>query len=140
MQRNGLKKWNLKLEKVDILKFMNLKKGTLDELIDKYTNESRLDGCYVIKTDLKKEEAETQIIHSRYKDLSFVESAFRTSKSNLERPIYVRSEMSTYGHVLVVMLAYIITKELDKSWSKLYLTVDEGLRSLSTLAMQEITV
>ena len=114
----------------------------LSSILDKaeLDNESRLDGCYVIKTDLKKEEAETQIIHSRYKDLSFVESAFRTSKSNLERPIYVRSEMSTYGHVLVVMLAYIITKELDKSWSKLYLTVDEGLRSLSTLATQEITV
>jgi transposase len=110
----------------------------LDEIALK--NESILDGCYVLKTDLKKE-VEAQIIHDRYKDLAFVESAFRTCKSNLEiRPIYVRSEMSTYGHVLVVMLAYMIMKELDKTWSKLYLTVEEGLRSLSTLTTQEITV
>ncbi len=62
------------------------------------------------KTDLKKEDAKTEVIRERYKDLAFVETAFRTCKSTLEiRPIYVRSEMSTYGHVLVVMLVYMIT-------------------------------
>jgi len=71
---------------------------------------SRLDGCYVIKTDLPKAVAGTQIIHDRYKDLSLVEQAFRTCKTaHLEvRPIYVRNEASTRGHVLVVMLAYFI--------------------------------
>lgn len=105
------------------------------------TKEAELDGCYVIKTDLQKEQCDTQAVHDRYKDLAFVESAFRTCKSNLElRPVYVRLEASTYGHVLVVMLAYMITRYLDQKWSSLYLTVKEGLRSLNTLTLQEVTV
>ena len=39
---------------------------------------SLLDGCYVIKTDLPREAADTQIIHDRYKDLAMVEQAFRS--------------------------------------------------------------
>ena len=100
-----------------------------------------LDGCYVIKTDLQKENCNTQTIHDRYKDLALVESAFRTCKSVLElRPIHVRLKASTYGHVLVVMLSYMIIRYLDQQWSSLYLTVEEGLRSLNTLTLQEVMV
>lgn len=103
--------------------------------------EANLDGCYVIKTDLEKTECDKQTVHERYKDLALVESAFRTCKSNLElRPVYVRLQASTYGHVLVVMLAYMIIRYLDQKWSSLYLTVEEGLRSLSTLTAQEVSV
>lgn len=103
--------------------------------------DSKLDGCYVIKTDLLRKDVSTQNVHDRYKDLAMVESAFRTVKSDLEiRPIYVRSEESTRGHVLVVMLAYMIMRELDNTWKHLYLTVDEGLRSLSTLTMLEVSL
>jgi transposase len=103
--------------------------------------ESKLDGCYVIKTDLKENQCDVATIHDRYKDLALVESAFRTCKSSLElRPVYVRSETNTYGHVLVVMLAYMIVRYLCQKWASLYLTVEEGLRSLNTLMMQEITV
>lgn len=106
----------------------------LDEL-------SKLDGCYAIKTDLTPEDASKEDVHARYKDLAMVESAFRTVKSDLEiRPIYVRSEESTRGHVLVVMLSYMIIRELDKAWSRLYLTVEEGLRSLSTLTLIDVSV
>lgn len=101
---------------------------------------SRLDGCYAIKTDLPSSHGNVQDIHDRYKDLKFVESAFRAFKSELEiRPIYVRAEESTRGHVLVVMLSYMIIRELDRLWSSLYLTVDEGLRSLSTLTILEVS-
>lgn len=100
-----------------------------------------LDGCYVIKTDLSVRECNMQAIHDRYKDLALVESSFRACKSILElRPIHVRLEASTYGHVFVVMLAYMIIRHLDQKWSSLYLTVEEGLRSLSTLTLQEVTV
>ena len=103
--------------------------------------EEELDGCYIIKTDLPEKICDAQMIHDRYKDLALVESAFRTCKSTLElRPIYVRSEASTYGHVLVVMLAYMIIRYLDQKWSSLYLTVEEGLRSLNTLTLQEVTI
>ena len=37
-----------------------------------------LDGCYVIKTDVKKEILSTKEVHDRYKDLAKVEHAFRT--------------------------------------------------------------
>lgn len=117
------------------------RKLSIVDNISALTEEEKLDGCYVIKTDLQKTECDTKAIHDRYKDLALVESAFRTCKSNLElRPIYVRSEASTYGHVLVVMLAYMIIRHLDQKWSSLYLTVEEGLRSLSTLTLQEVTV
>ncbi|MFH1860077.1 MAG: hypothetical protein ABH870_03560 [bacterium] len=40
--------------------------------------ESLLDGCYVLKTNLSNESDSKEIIHARYKDLSRHESAFRT--------------------------------------------------------------
>lgn len=109
----------------------------LDE--EKKGEEANLDGCYVLRTDLTAEEAQLKVVHDRYKDLAMVESSFRAVKSDLDlRPIYVRSEESTRGHVLVVMLAYMIVRELDKAWKHLYLTVEEGLRSLSTLTLLEV--
>ena len=103
---------------------------------------SLLDGCYVIKTDLPREAATTQIIHDRYKDLAMVEQAFRSCKTDfLEvRPVYVQREKSTRGHVLVVMLAYMIVRALREAWAPLDVTVEEGLRHLSTLCSIEMTV
>lgn len=103
---------------------------------------SCLDGCYVIKTDLPKDVADKQIIHNRYKDLAEVERAFRTFKTNfLEvRPVYVQTEKSTRGHVLVVMLSYIIVRRLRRAWEKFDLTVEEGLKQLSTLCSMEMKV
>jgi transposase len=97
--------------------------------------EARLDGCYVIVSDLTTEQADTKTIHERYKDLAQVERGFRMSKTgHLElRPIYVRSEKSTRGHVFVVMMAYLIRRNLERAWSQLDLTVEEGLNALKTL-------
>lgn len=108
---------------------------------DALAKESELDGCYVIKTDLLEATCDIQTIHDRYKDLALVEAAFRTCKSDLElRPVYVRRAASTYGHVFVVMLAYMIMRHLEQKWASLYLTVGEGLCSLNTLTLQEVTV
>jgi len=91
----------------------------------------------VIKTELIQNDISAKLIHKRYKDLYFLESAFGTIKSDLDiRPVYVRSEENTRGHVLVVMLAYVITKELEKACKELSLTVEEGLRYLSTLCVE----
>jgi transposase len=104
--------------------------------------ESLLDGCYVIKTDLAKGVADKQLIHDRYKDLAEVEKAFRDCKSvNLEvRPVFVRSEKSTRGHVLVVMLAYMIIRKLREAWTTFDMTVEEGINQLTTLCSMEIKV
>lgn len=68
-----------------------------------------LDGCYVIKTGLKEDEADTYVVHDRYKDLTEVERAFRDCKTaNWEvRPIHVRKEESSAdsGTVQVKILA-----------------------------------
>ena len=102
---------------------------------------SNLDGCYCLKTDLKGEEATKELVHERYKSLAEVEWAFRTSKSTLEvRPIYVRKESRTRGHVFVVMLAYHIVKELAQCWCELDMTPSEGVNELTSLCMTEVTI
>ncbi len=103
---------------------------------------SKLDGCYVIKTDLPESAASKQVVHDRYKDLAEVEQAFRTCKTaHLEtRPIHVRTAEHTRGHVLVVMLAYLIRRELSQAWSALDVTVEEGLDQLQTLCSTEIKI
>ena len=103
---------------------------------------SRLDGCYVIKTDLPESAASKQVIHDRYKDLAEVEQAFRTCKTaHLEtRPIYVRTAEHTRGHVLVVMLAYLIRRDLSQAWTSLDITVEEGLNQLQMLCSTEISL
>ncbi|MGH9625525.1 MAG: IS1634 family transposase [Bryobacteraceae bacterium] len=103
---------------------------------------SRLDGCYVLKTDLPPRAASKQVVHDRYKDLAEVEQAFRTCKTtHLEtRPIYVRTAEHTRGHVLVVMLAYLIRRELSRAWAPLDVTVEEGLHQLQTLCSTEMKV
>jgi hypothetical protein len=103
---------------------------------------SRLDGCYVLKTDLPQNAASKKVIHDRYKDLEEVEQVFRNCKTaHLEtRPIYVRTAEHTRGHVLVVMLAYLIRRDLSRAWTSLDATAEEGLNQLQTLCSTEITV
>lgn len=104
--------------------------------------ESYLDGCYVIKTDLKENEANADLVHDRHKDLSEVEKVFRECKTvNLEvRPVYVRKEESTQGHVFVVMLAYMIIRRLRRAWAGFDLTVEGGLEQLATICSMEVKV
>ncbi len=111
----------------------------MDELA--FAEECRLDGCYVIKTDLAGT-TDARTVHDRYCDLEKVEKAFRTCKtSHLEiRPVYVRNEKSTRGHALVVMLAYLIVRYLQNAWKELDLTVEEGLNRLSTLSAMEMKI
>lgn len=103
---------------------------------------SLLDGCYVIKTDLPANVMDAETVHTRYKDLAMVERAFRTSKTgHLEvRPIYVQTEANTRGHVLVVMLAYLIVRKLKSAWADLDLTVEESLEHLKGLCAMEMKI
>jgi hypothetical protein len=102
----------------------------------------KLDGCYVLKTDLPVALGDARTVHGRYKDLALVEWAFRTSKTaELEmRPIHVRLASRTRGHALVVMLAYRIVQELACRWRDIDATVQEGLDELSTLCATEMLV
>ena len=142
----AIKDVNKKIVQLKIDKWLTVisQERTLKLEVDNKSLEevSRLDGCYVIKTDLPKEIADKQIIHDRYKDLTEVERAFRTCKTALleVRPVYVQTEKSTRGHVLVVMLAYMIVRVLRGAWQNFDLTVEEGLKQLTTLCSMEIKV
>jgi hypothetical protein len=142
-----LKALSKAVEKLKLQSWVGLKAGETRLLalaIDQSARdeEAKLDGCYVLKTDLKAEQASKEVVHERYKDLALVEQAFRTSKTvQLElRPIHVRREVSTRGHALVVMLAYRLVRELAQRWRELDLTVAEGLQKLSSLCAIEVVV
>src|SRR5215470_6119341 len=108
---------------------------------DAQTEAAKLDGCYVLKTDLTPAQAQKELVHDRYKDLASVEHAFRTCKTaHLEvRPIFLRREARTRAHAFVVMLAYQIIQYLAACWSPLDLTVEEGLHALTTLCLVEVS-
>lgn len=101
-----------------------------------------LDGCYVIKSNVPRDAVQKEILHGRYKDLAYVESAFRDMKTNqLEvRPVNVRKASRTRGHVFIVMLSYFISKYLREKWAEFDLTVEEGIKELSTICCIETHV
>jgi len=142
----ALKRVQAKLEKLRVTRWLSVRAEGRDLRLEEdeaaLEAERRLDGCYVLETGLPQDAASAETIHSRYKDLTLVENAFRASKTgHLElRPIYVRNEDSTRGHVFVVMLAYLIRRELQRAWAPLNLTVEEGLRNLNTLCVMELPI
>src|SRR5499426_1357295 len=107
---------------------------------DAQTEAAKLDGCYVLKTDLTPAQAPKEMVHDRYKDLASVERAFRSCKTvPLEmRPIFLRLEERTRAHAFVVMLAYQIIRYLASCWSAFDVTVAEGLQALTTLCLVEV--
>ena len=118
----------------------NLRALALEEDAAARQEQARLDGCYVIQTDLPKQAASPQTVHDRYKDLALVERDFRTMKTgHLEfRPWYVVTEENTHAHALTSMLALKVRRQLEQAWQKLDLTVEEGLRELERFNVMEL--
>lgn len=106
----------------------------------KKKKQMRLDGCYVLKTDRKKDEISTQEVHDRYKSLADVEWAFRTMKTTLleMRGIFVRKASRTRAHVFIVMLSYMIAYKLRRHWHDVDVTVEEGIAELSSVHAIEV--
>lgn len=103
---------------------------------------SRLDGCYVIKSNLNTDKIGTEEIHSKYKDLAEVEWAFRTMKTTLleVRPVYVRRADRTRAHVFIIMLAYMLAHNLRKLWREIELTTEEGIAELASICSIEVNI
>ena len=129
-------------EKISTYKLKQIVKCELQERnlvyeIDEIALEKagELDGCYVIKTNVPAEELDKETAHKRYKDLSQVETAFRTIKTGLEhlRPIYVRKKVSTRGHVFVATLAYMIVKYIKDATSDLDLSIKYIINTLDKI-------
>ncbi len=56
------------------------------------------------------------------------------------RPINVRLASRTRGHTFVVMLAYLIIQELSYRWRNIEMTVEEGIKELSTLCITDVNL
>ena len=103
---------------------------------------ARLDGCYVIKTDLPPHLASPETAHARYQGLAEVEYAFRTMKTTLleMRGIFVRKATRTRAHVFVILLAYLLAYQLRRLWHDVELTLEQGIVELASICAIELTL
>jgi hypothetical protein len=142
----ALRKVRQKAQQLKILDILHIseegRQVTLSVDAEALAEVSKLDGCYVLKTDLTVQQCVKEVVHARYKDLAQVEWAFRTSKTmQLEmRPLFLRLAQRTSAHALIVMMAYRIVQELANRWSTLDLTVEEGLEELDTLCAVDVLI
>lgn len=105
---------------------------------EKYTQAKQLDGKYIIVTNVKKEKMSKESVRGEYKNLKYVEHAFRDMKTTqLDiRPIYHINEDTTRGHVFVTMFAYAIVRELENRifpWLK-----QNNINNKEQLSLQDI--
>ncbi len=110
-----------------------------------------LDGCYCIESDVSADHLSPQDVHDRYKDLQQVERNFRRLKTTfLEvRPIFVRKEQRTRGHVFIALLALKVLRLMEQRLGDAFGTTDtnpeaenadSALTALSRLSLEHYTL
>ena len=104
---------------------------TIDEA--QQADVARLEGCYVLETDVAKDKMEARTVEERYRDLQQVERDCRTMKTALleVRPIFVRKKSRTCGHVFVAMLALKLARTLEGRLKTAFGTTEQGDSALS---------
>jgi len=124
----ALQTW-VKRYKLSHLVSLGLDERQLTLMIDTAAHEQALQlaGCYVLETDVPAELLDTQTAHDRYKDLACVEQDLRTLKTGLleVRPIFVRKDNRTRGHVFVCLLALQLSQELQRRLATTYGTTKD---------------
>ena len=102
------KQW-LTLHKLTNFAELKLEERKIVETVNAEAKRKSLElaGCYVLVSDVAKENLITEQIHENYMALQKVQRDSRTMKTGrLEiRPVFVRKESRTRGHVLCAMLA-----------------------------------
>lgn len=93
---------------------------TIDQ--GKVEQEERLDGCYVIRTEVPEQTLDTGSVVDAYKSLGHVERAFRNLKTaQLEmRPFYHKTDDRIRAHVFVCMLAYYLQWHMTQRLKPLF--------------------
>jgi transposase len=105
-----------------------------------------LAGCYVVVSDVSKDRMSGQEVHDSYIGLQKVERDFRAMKTGLleVRPVFVRKESRTRGHVLACMLALKVSREIERRLQAAFGTTDsdphtvtlsDALASLSRMCL-----
>ena len=111
----------------------------------------QLAGCYVVVTDVPKQQMNEQAVHDNYVSLQKVERDFRQLKTGLleVRPVFVRKESRTRGHVFCCMLALKLSREIERRLQAAFgttdadpyaLTVGDALAALSRLCLLEYQI
>jgi transposase len=128
------RKW---IDRYKLSRFVRVRlEGRLLQLeVDEEAREQALllAGCYVIESDVPASLLKAQAVHDSYRDLAQVEQDFRTLKSGLLelRPIFVRKESRTRGHVFSCMLALKISRQMRTRLAAQFGTIDEDPHGLT---------
>lgn len=136
-----------KMEKFFIIDYAEGKFSfTKDE--GKVKQYSKLDGCYIIRSNVEKNKLDKKQVRERYKDLKMVEQAFRTMKTTelQVRPIRHWTPENVKGHIFMCFLAYRIIWELRQRLAPILNrdpdtrqceagSLDEIFRELSTVSL-----
>ncbi len=94
----------------------------------KVAHEKSFDGCYIISTDVDKDQMNTVEVVNAYKSLTFVERAFRNLKTvQLEiRPVYHKNDDRIRSHVFLCMLAYYLQWHMEQRLAPLFKDDGQG--------------
>jgi transposase len=86
----------------------------------------QLAGCYVVVSDVPQQQLSGQEVHDSYVSLQKVERDFRQMKTGLleVRPVWVRKESRTRGHVFCCMLALKLSREMERRLQTKFGTTD----------------
>ena len=97
---------------------------------DKVSQEAALDGLYVIRTSVPAEQLDRDEAVRHYKDLNYVELAFRGLKGDdLQiRPIRHRTEDRVRAHLFLCMLAYYVKWHMSEAWRGLLFSDEDQQR------------
>ena len=110
---------------------------TIEIDYDKFNNDKIWDGLkgYITNTKLN----DKQVVEN-YKNLWFIEKAFRMSKTDLRiRPIYHRLRRRIEAHICIAFTAYCVYKELERVLYKEKSTISLRKAAELTHSMYQIT-
>jgi transposase/plasmid stabilization system protein ParE len=110
-----------------------------------------LAGWYVVVPDVPKQNLSGQEVHDSYVSLEKVERDFRQMKTGLleVRPVFVRKESRTRGHVFCCLLALKLSREMERRLQAAFGTTDanphaitltDAMAALSRLCLLHYTV
>ena len=110
-----------------------------------------LAGCYVVTTDVAPAAMSARQVHDSYVSLAKVERDFRTLKTGLleVRPVWVRKESRTRGHVFCCLLALKVSREMERRLRATFgttetradaITLPDALLALARLCLLHYTV
>jgi transposase len=92
-----------------------------------------LAGCYVVTTNVLPASMSAQEVHDSYVSLQKVERDFRAMKTGLleVRPVFVRKESRTRGHVFCCMLALKLSREMERRLREHFGTTDSNPHAIT---------